>query len=141
MNIANKLNYGLYYKVFSLFTFMLGLCLHITILLLNDKSLTLKYIGNLQVDIALSIPMLFATIFGLLSVKQMIFKNMGHKIISYVTIIYLSISAIVHFYTIFANKTEQVLSLFPYWYSYLFILQILIFSIGILLLKFKITSI
>jgi hypothetical protein len=108
---------GYYFRPVASATILMGMCLHLTRLLLGD-ALTMQYIVTPTFDQFFALPIAYAAVSGLLSWRRMKFRSRGHKWFIGFIILYMLISIPLHVATWFTHSTAH-LQAFPLWYSLL----------------------
>ncbi|RIK44121.1 MAG: hypothetical protein DCC55_03650 [Chloroflexi bacterium] len=106
---------GYYFRYVAGATILMGMCLHLTRLLIGD-ALTMQYVVTPTFDQYFVLPIAYAGISGLLSWRRMKFHSRGHKLFIGFIIFYMLISIPIHVTTWFTHSTAH-LQLFPLWYS------------------------
>jgi hypothetical protein len=124
------------YRFWMTLTLALGMHLHLIRLQLGDDDLFFTRIFTPGFDMLFALPMLIASVTGLLSARRMMFRNNIHKVISRFTLFYVTASLLLHVPTFFTHSTALV-RLFPRWYSYVFMVMSSVLMAGLWLLRFR----
>ncbi len=108
---------GYYFRPVAFFTIVIGICLHLSRLLLGD-AITFHSIVTPTFDQYFALPIAYAGITGLLSWRWMTFRSRGHQRFLGFIVFYMIASIPLHLSVWFTHSVEH-LKLFPLWFSVL----------------------
>jgi hypothetical protein len=110
---------GYFFKYAAAATFIIGLYLHLVRLQIADDAYLLAHVVTPTVDKAFAVVMTYTAIAGWLSRRYVVYTSTRQKIILTVILFYISASLPAHYSTYVTNSTK-LLTVFPLWYSALF---------------------
>lgn len=129
---------GFYFRQLAVLVIAIGFYLHFTRLFVGDTIL-IGYILTPLFDQLFAIPMILASIAGLMSWKQMEFRSRGHKAFIRFIVIYITVSIPLHVATYFTHSTEFT-RIFPIWMSAVYLPFFSAVIIAILRLQYKVSD-
>ena len=129
---------GFYFRQLGVLVIAIGFYLHLTRLFVGDTIL-IGYILTPLFDQLFAIPMVLASIAGLMSWKHMEFRSRGHKVFIRFIVIYITVSIPLHVATYFTHSTEFT-RIFPIWMSAVYLPFFSAVIIAILRLQYKVSD-
>lgn len=108
---------GYFFRPVAFFTILIGVCLHLSRLLLGD-AITFHTIVTPTFDQYFAFPIAYAGISGLFSWRRMAFRGRGHQFFLGFIVFYMVASIPIHLSAWFTHSIEH-LKQFPLWFSVL----------------------
>ena len=127
---------GFYFRQAAIFVIAVGAYLHLTRLFVGDEIL-LQRVLTPTLDKLFAIPMLYASLAGILSWKNMMFNGRGHKAFVSFIVFYITVSVPLHAATYFTNSTEFFVRSFPVWVSFVWLPYFALIIVTLLRLRYQ----
>jgi hypothetical protein len=127
---------GFYFRQAAIFVIAFGAYLHLTRLFVGDEIL-LQRVLTPTLDKLFAIPMLYASLAGILSWKHMMFGSRGQKAFVTFIIFYITISVPLHVATYFTNSTDFFVRSFPVWVSLVWLPYFTVIIVTLLRLRYQ----
>ena len=110
---------GYFFKHAAALTLIIGLYLHLVRLQIADDTYLVAHVVTPTVDKVFAVVMTWAAVAGWLSRRYVVYTGTRQKVILTVLLTYITASLPVHYATYVTNSTK-LLTVFPLWYSALF---------------------